>query len=103
MLGVDCTNIAQAAPAQPVTTSINEIWNAPWGARPAETMPVLTTAVISEVARMAVEAAKERRTAQEARDFIPAKKYGTPPEKSCSNSALKARVSTGTVVSWRSV
>ena len=27
-----------------------------------------------------MEAAKNRRAAQEARDFVPAKKYGTPPE-----------------------
>ena len=62
-------------------TSINELWNAPWGGRPAEPMPEITAEVISEVARVAVEAAKERRTAQEARDFVPAKKYGTLPEQ----------------------
>ena len=43
-------------------------------------MPELTKDVISEVAKTAVKAAKERGAALEARDFIPAKKYGTPPE-----------------------
>ena len=43
-------------------------------------MPELTKDVIAEVARVAVKAAKERRTALEARDFVPAKKFGSPPE-----------------------
>ena len=80
VLGVDCTSIAPTALAQPIMTSISELWNTPWGAPPVEPMPVLTRDVISEVARVAIEAANERRTSQEVWNFIPAKKFGTPPK-----------------------
>jgi hypothetical protein len=43
-------------------------------------MPALTSEVISEVAKAAIKAATDRRTAQEARNFIPAKKFGTQPD-----------------------
>ena len=78
VLGIDRACIAQQLPVRPMT-SINEPWNNPWRVRP----PMEVECNIANVAARTVEEAKARRSAEEAaevRNFIPAKKFITPPK-----------------------
>ena len=79
VLGIDHACIAQRPLVRPMT-SINELWNNPWRTQPPMEVAPLSQTAFAAAAAQALREAKERKKAEEVREFIPAKKYSTPLE-----------------------